>query len=171
MSTHAFAVRQPQKLLTNVLAWLDKAEAHAAERGFDPEVFLEARLVADMFPLRRQIQAATDAAKFIAARGAGVVPPKHPDDETTLAQLRTRIQSVVYYLGTIDEAKFAGIEDRIVTLPFLPEGKGMTAVDYIIDMGLPNFMFHLTAIYAILRKNGVAIGKRDFLGAMTLIDV
>jgi len=168
---HRVLVQQPQSQLRTMLSWLEKAEAHARDRDFSCETFLDARLVADMFPLRRQIQSATDSAKFIGARCAGVTPPKHADDETTLAELRTRTEEVIAFLDTIGPDALEGVADRVAKLSFLPEGKGARALDYAIEMGLPNFQFHLTTTYAILRANGVPLGKRDYIGGMTLVDL
>ncbi len=168
---HRVLVQQPLSQLRCLLAWLDKAKAHAEARGFDPDTFLEVRLIADMFPLRRQIQAATDSAKFVGARCAGVTAPVHADDETTLAQLRSRIESVIAFLDTIEPAALQGADERVVRLGFLPEGKGARALDYALEMGLPNFQFHLTMAYALLRANGVDVGKRDYIGGMTLVDL
>ena len=106
-----------------------------------------------------------------AARCAQVTPPKHADDETTLAQLRARVKEVIAFLDTIEPAALEGCEDRVVSLSFLPPGKGAKALDYAVEMGLPNYQFHLTMSYAILRANGVSVGKRDYIGGMTLIDV
>lgn len=168
---HRIFVQQPQGQLRTLLSWLDKAVAHAEQRGFAPDAFLESRLVADMFPLRKQIQAATDSAKFVGARCAGVTPPKHADDETTVAELRDRVESVIAFLDTIDAAALEGAHDRIVRLPWLPEGKGTRAFDYAVEFGLPNFQFHLTTTYAILRADGVHLGKRDYIRHMTLVDL
>ena len=171
MSIHVYAVHQPQKQLGQLLAWLDKAEAHATERGFEPNLLLDYRLAPDMFPLRRQIQATCDAAKFIAARAAGVEAPTHADEETTLAQLRVRVQAVIDYLGSFDPSAFDGHDARVITLPFLPPSKGLTVQSYVVELGLPNFGFHLTSCYAILRHAGVALGKRDYLGQISLFDL
>lgn len=155
------------KLLSNLDACLGKAIAHASAKKFDPNVLLQSRLAPDMFPLLRQIQTACDTAKFAAARTAGREPPSHPDDEQTIEDARKRIATVRSYLDTFAEADFAGAEARVVRLPRW-EGKSMTATDYFIEHGLPNFFFHLTTAYALLRHNGVDVGKRDYLGALSL---
>lgn len=171
MNPYAVAVHQPRRMLANLLGWLDKAQASAETRKFDCEVLAECRLAPDMFPLRRQVQAACDAAKFGAARVAGKTPPAHPDTEKTVAELRARVKSVIDYLDTFTPADFEGAADRRFPLPFLPEGKGVAALDYLAEMAAPNFMFHVTMTYAILRHNGVDVGKRDYLGGLTLLDL
>lgn len=169
MSVYDHAVKHPRKMLTNVLTWLDKAEAYAADKGFDADVFVECRLAPDMYPLRRQVQAAADTAKFLACRLSGLTPPSHPDTETTLGELRIRVQSVLSMLHEIDPESLS--TEGHQRLPWLPEGKAMTSEDYLVHVGGPNFMFHVTTIYAILRNNGVAVGKHDYIGHVDLIDV
>lgn len=170
MPLYDATVPQLTKMLTNLSSWLGDATAYAEARSFDPEVLLQARLYPDMFPLTRQIQGACDAAKFAAARLSGKAPPKHPDTETTLPELQARVQSVIDYLGTFSPEDFEGAEERVVALPFL-EGKGALAGDYLNEMALPNFYFHTTTAYNILRSNGVLLGKRKFIGGMKLIDL
>jgi hypothetical protein len=166
MLIHAF-VLEMKKLLRNLDGCLEKGVAFAAAKHFEPEVLLQSRLAPDMFPLIRQIQAACDTAKFAASRAAGKDPPSHPDDEKTMADARKRIATVVAYLDTFTAADFHGVESRTVSLPRW-EGKSMTATDYFMEHAVPNFFFHLTTAYAILRHNGVDVGKRDFLGALTM---
>ncbi len=161
------AVQEMKKLLRNLDSWLDKAVAHAKARNFDPNVLLECRLAPDMFPLVRQIQVACDNAKFAAARTAGKDPPAHPDEEKTIDDVRRRLATASAYLDTFVEKDFAGTDARKISLPRW-EGKSMTATDYFFEHAQPNFFFHLTTAYAILRHNGVDIGKRDFLGALSL---
>jgi uncharacterized protein len=169
MSLYQASVPQLKKMLNNLDKWLDAAVAHAAKKSFEPSVLLNARLAPDQYPLTRQIQACCDGAKFTAARLTGKEAPKHPDTETTLDELRARIRSVVEYLDTFTEADFAGAKERMVTLPFMP-GKALTAADYLNEMSLPNFYFHATTAFAILRHNGVDIGKMAFLGSLNLRD-
>lgn len=157
---------QFQKQLRLIDTWLDKAEAHAKERSFDPNVLLQARLAPDQFPLVKQVQATCDVAKLAAARLTGKEAPAHPDTETTIAELRARIQSVLGFLGTLTAADFEGAASRTVTQPRW-EGRIMTGPDYFLEHGLPNFYFHLTHTYALLRHNGVSVGKRDYLGPLT----
>lgn len=157
-------------MLENLDRWLTAGEENAKKRSFDPSVLLAARLAPDQYPLTRQVQAACDAGKFLAARLSGKAPPSHPDTEKTMEELHARIRSVVEYLGTYSAADFEGAEDRVVPLPFAP-GKGMKGGSYLVEMALPNFYFHVTHAYAILRHNGVELGKRDYMGPLELIDV
>ena len=159
-------VQEMQKLLGQMTTWIDKAEAHAAAKGYDPALLLQARLAPDMFPLVRQFQNACDSAKFAAAFTAGKEPPSHPDTEQTFAEIRTRIASVIEYLGTFTAADFEGADARVVKRPRW-EGRSMRATDYFLEQGMPNFFFHLTTAYAILRHNGVELGKRDYLGKLS----
>ena len=169
MSFYQATVPQLKKMLNNLDKWLDAAVAHAAKKSFEPSVLLNARLAPDQYPLTRQIQSCCDGAKFTAARLAGKEAPKHPDTETTLEELRARIRSTLEFLDTVTEADFAGAKERMITLPFMP-GKGLTAADYLNEMALPNFYFHATTAFAILRHNGVDIGKMAFLGSLNLRD-
>lgn len=170
MSLYQASVPQLKKMLNNLDKWLDAAVAHAAKKSFEPSVLLNARLAPDQYPLTRQIQACCDGAKFTAARLTGKESPKHPDTETTLDELRARIRSVVEYLDTFTEADFADAKERVITLPFMP-GKALSSADYLNEMSLPNFYFHATTAFAILRHNGVDIGKMAFLGSLNLRDV
>ncbi|MBS2016302.1 MAG: DUF1993 domain-containing protein [Deltaproteobacteria bacterium] len=164
-------VTQMKTMLHNLDRWLVKAGEHAKSKGFDPNVLLQSRLAPDQYPLIRQIQAACDAAKFAAARVAGKAPPSHPDDETTYEQARARIAKVTDYLASFSANDFEGGETRKVPLSFLP-GKGMVGEKYLAQMASPNFYFHVTTAYAILRHNGVDLGKRDYIGdGLELIDV
>jgi hypothetical protein len=116
------------------------------------------------------VQTACDAAKFLAARLSGSEAPRHPDTETTFAELRARIASVREYLATFDDGSFAGAQARTIPLPFWP-GKGMGARDYLTTMATPNFYFHYSMAYAILRHNGVDVGKQDYIGVLTTVDL
>jgi hypothetical protein len=160
-------VLEMKKLLGQVDVWLTKATAHAAARNFDPNVLLQCRLAPDMFPLVRQVQTACDSAKYAASRAAGKEPPSHADTEQTVDDLRKRIATVTSYLGTFSARDFEGTDTRTVKLPRW-EGKSMTATDYFVEHAQPNFFFHLTTAYVILRNNGVDVGKRDYLGALSL---
>lgn len=168
MSLYADAVAQPLKMVRNVQAWLDEAVETASERGFDPEILVDSRLAPDMFPLRRQIQALCDAAKFAAARCAGQEAPSVADDETTLDELRARLAWTVDYLSGFAPQDVDGGEDRRISLGFLPDGVEVRAEDYLREFALPNFYFHCTTAYGILRNNGVLLGKRKYIGGMTL---
>ena len=168
MSLYPF-VLEMKKLLHQVETWLDKAGAHAAGKKYDPNVLLQSRLAPDMFPLIRQIQAVCDQAKYAAARVSGKEPPAHPDTEQTIEEARKRIASVTAYLDGFTAADFAdaAVSARTISLPRW-EGKSMTATDYFVEHVQPNFYFDLAMTYALLRSNGVDIGKRDFLGALTM---
>jgi hypothetical protein len=169
MSLYQASVPQLKKMLNNLDKWLDAAVAHAAKKSFEPSVLLVARLAPDQYALTRQIQACCDGAKFTAARLAGKEAPKHPDTETTLDELRARIRSTLEFLDTITEADFADAKGRMIALPFMP-GKVLTAADYLNEMALPNFYFHMTTAYAILRHNGVDVGKIAFIGSLNFRD-
>ena len=159
-------VLEMKKLLGHMLAWIDRAESHATAKGYEAGTLLQARLAPDMFPLVRQFQNACDTAKFAAAFTTGKEPPSHPDTEQTFAEVRARITSVIDYLGTFTEADFANTDSREVKRPRW-EGKSMRANDYFVEQGLPNFFFHLNMAYAILRHNGVDLGKRDYIGQLS----
>ena len=165
MSLYPIVVEM-KKLLGQMTTWLDKAEAHAAAKGYDPNVLLQARLAPDMFPLVRQLQNACDNAKFAAAFTAGKEPPSHPDTEASFAEIRARIAAVIEYLGSFRAPDFEGTDAREVKRPRW-EGKSMTATDYFLQQAMPNFFFHLTTAYAILRHNGVDLGKRDYIGKLS----
>jgi hypothetical protein len=164
MSLHLI-VLEMKKLLGSLDLCLDKAAGHAAARKFDPGVLLQSRLAPDMFPLLRQVQITCDQAKYAASRAAGKDTPSHPDTEQSFDELRARIATVIAYLGGFSAADFDGAGARLISLPRW-EGKSMTATDYVIEHAMPNFFFHYTTVYAILRHNGVELGKRDYLGAL-----
>jgi hypothetical protein len=155
--------------LNALIVVLDKAAAHAAAKKIDPSVMLSWRLVPDMFALGRQVQVTSDQAKNGSARLAGVEPPKFEDNETTLDQLKERLTKTVAYLKTLDTKAIDASSDREITFPLGPTNKGhMKGSDYLNHFVLPNFYFHLTAAYAIVRQCGVDVGKRDFLGAIPM---
>ena len=155
--------------LNALSAVLEKAEAYAKARKFDATVLLNSRLAPDMFALTRQVQIATDQAKNASSRLAGVEPPRYEDNETTIEQLKERIAKTVAYVKTLDPKKIDGSADREITFPLGPTDKGhMKGDDYLNHFVLPNFYFHLTAAYAILRHCGIELGKRDFLGAIPM---
>jgi hypothetical protein len=161
--------RQMTKMLGQLEKWLGAAEGHAKAKGFDPNVLVESRLAPDQFAFVRQVQAACDTAKLATARLTGKDAPSHPDTETTLEELRARIRAVVAYLEGISEADYAQAATRVITTPRW-EGKVMSGADYFMEHALPNFFFHVTHAYALLRHNGVPVGKRDYLGAQTRRD-
>jgi hypothetical protein len=155
--------------LNALSAVLDKAQAHATAKKFDPSALLSARLSPDMFALTRQVQATADQAKNGAARLAGVEPPAYEDNETTIDALKARLAKTVAYVKALDAKQIDASADREITFPLGPTNKGhMKGSDYLDHFVLPNFYFHLTAAYAILRHSGVEIGKRDFLGAIPI---
>jgi hypothetical protein len=152
------------KTLGNMLKWLDKAEAHAKARKFDPAVYLTLRLYPDMLPLASQIRIASDAAKGCAARLAGVDAPVFEDNETTLDQLRERISKTIAYLETVKPEAINGSEEREIVIPRRDkEPLRMKGEWYLKHWALANFFFHATTLYALLRHNGVELGKADFL--------
>jgi hypothetical protein len=155
--------------LNALSAVLDKAAAHAAAKKIEPSVLVNSRLFPDMFALTRQVQIATDQAKNGSARLAGVEPPRFEDTETTLEQLKARIAKTVAFLKTLDPKAIDAAADREITFPLGPTNKGhMKGEDYLNHFVLPNFYFHTTAAYAILRHCGVELGKRDFMGAIPM---
>jgi hypothetical protein len=154
---------QMKKQLGQLDKWLGIAGEHAKAKSFDPNVLTGMRLAPDMFPLARQVQICCDSAKLAASYLSGKAAESQPDTETTLDDLRARVQSVVRYLDGFTADDFSGAAGRVVSQPRW-KGEWMTGQDYLLQHGLPNFFFHLTTTYAILRQAGVGIGKRDFLG-------
>jgi uncharacterized protein len=150
--------------LTNLQTIVGKAQAHAAEKQIEPSVLTGARLFPDMLPLMRQIHIATDTAKGCAARLAGVEAPKFEDVEVTFDELHTRIQKTIDYLNTFKPEQFEGAQDRTITLKMRTGPIEFTGVNYLLGFVLPNFYFHITTAYDILRHNGVDLGKLDYLG-------
>jgi len=161
-------VTQYGKMLKNIDAWLDKAVAFSKTKSFDADTLVHARLAPDMYPLARQVQSACDGAKFGTAHMAGKTPPAHPDEEKTIAELRTRIRTTLSWLESVSAADLVGWEERKVAPKWL-QGKWMKGDQYAIQMSLPNFYFHCTTAYAILRHNGVDVGKMDFLGPISWV--
>ena len=170
MNVYFATLQQHTRMLQNLDRWIGEAVEYAKARNFDPNVLLQARLSPDMYPLVRQVQAACDSAKFTAARTAGKEAPKHPDTEQTIDEVHARIRSVLEYLKTFREEDFAQTDSRVVPLSFMP-GKGLAAADYLFEMQTPNFFFHICMAYAILRHNGVTLGKITYIGSLTLRDV
>jgi len=168
MSLYEETVPQFARMLGNADGWLARAERVAESKRFAPEVLLGCRLAPDMFPLLRQLQITCDAAKFTVARVTGKTPPTHADDEATFAQIRARVTAMIEYLGTYTEADFAGAEERMIALPRYP-GKLIRGDHYVRQMQLPNFYFHAVTVYAILRHNGVDVGKNDYWGPIDFV--
>jgi uncharacterized protein len=152
------------RMLGNLSSILDKALTHAEAKKIDPAVFITGRLAPDMFPLSRQVQIATDMVKGCAARLAGVDVPSYEDNETTFADLQARIDKTVEFLQSVSAEQINGGEGRTVTLKIRGKEVNFQGQPYLLDFVLPNFYFHITATYAILRHNGVEIGKMDYLG-------
>jgi hypothetical protein len=154
------------QLLNAMMTILDKAEAHAKQGQLDPINLLQAKLYPDMFNFIRQVQIATDFAKSVSARLAGIEFPSYEDTEISFHELRLRITKTVEFLSSITPNQIDGSETiEIITRPGTPKEKVFTGLSYLLHYGLPQFFFHVTTAYDILRSNGVEIGKRDFMGA------
>ena len=168
---HAIVVTQSTKMLNNLLAILSEAEKFAAEKKVDFAVLLQARLAPDQFSLVQQIRTACDTAKLGAARLAGLDKdaPVHADTEQTLAEIRARIDSVIAWLAGFTPESFAGAAERRITQPRW-NGKTLSGQEFLVQHVIPNFYFHVTTAYAILRHNGVAIGKKNYLGDLPYRD-
>ena len=154
------------RAMNNLAVILEKAAAHAEARKIDPAVLIQGRLFPDMFPLARQVQVASDTAKYGPARLAGAEAPAYEDNETSFADLVGRVRRTVAYLETLPKAAFEGAEDRTVTWQARGKSRSMQAMPYLFNHVLPNIYFHVTTAYAILRHNGVELGKADYLGPM-----
>ncbi|MFL5785400.1 MAG: DUF1993 family protein [Bacteriovoracaceae bacterium] len=153
------------KTLHNLSQLLDKGAKYAEAKKFGPEVLLDARLAPDMFPLTRQVQIACDTMKFGVSRLTGKDAPTFDDNEKTIPDLKARIEKTLGYFQSVKEADFKGWEERKVTTPRW-EGKWLTGKDYFNQHVVPNVYFHVTTAYAILRHNGVEVGKKDYLGEL-----
>ena len=162
-----FELTIPQftKMLENLTAILEKAAAHADVKKFEIDVLLQSRLAPDQFNLIRQIQITCDTAKLCASRLTTKEAPVHADTEKTLPELKSRIESTVNYLKTFSPKDFAEASKRHITQPRW-EGQYITGEEFVLNHAIPNFYFHLSTAYAILRHNGVEIGKKDYLGKM-----
>lgn len=165
MSMYAASVPVFQHALTAFSGVLKKGADFAAARKIDPAVLLSARLAPDMFPLTRQVQIASDHAKGATARLAGVEVPSWADEETSFEQLQQRIARTLEFIGRFTADQIDGSEARPITIAMRSGALNFTGQDYLLGFALPNFWFHYTTGYAILRHNGVDVGKRDFLGA------
>ncbi|HUS27410.1 MAG TPA: DUF1993 domain-containing protein [Kofleriaceae bacterium] len=168
MEMYDLTVPQLGLALRNIDGWMIRAVKHADTKQVPHDQLLSARLAPDQYPFVRQVQTACDNAKLIAARLAGKQAPGHPDTETTFEQLRARIAVVVEYLTTFTREDFAAAAERKIVLPWMTNGQHMAATDYVTQFGLPNFYFHVVTAYAILRNQGVPLGKNDFLGQITI---
>jgi len=168
MTTYMYTMSVPvfKQLLKSLSAILIKAEVLTTEKKFEPTVLLDARLFPDMFPLIRQVQIATDFAKSVSARLAGVDVPAYDDNEQSFTELQGRIGKTLSFIESLTPEQFEGSETReIVLRPGTPKEKKMVGHTYLSNYGLPQFFFHVTTAYAILRHNGLEVGKGDFMGA------
>jgi hypothetical protein len=166
ISMHSASVPIFSRMLLNLLHWLDKAEAHAAAKKFEPSVYLGSRLAPDMLNFTKQIQIGCDACKLGIARLAGVDAPKFEDDETSIPQLRERIRKTIDFIQSVPAALIDGTEAKDVVVPRRDGPITLKGEFYLKHYALPNFFFHMTTAYALLRHNGVDLGKRDYLGAL-----
>jgi len=157
---------QFKKQLGQLDKWLGTAADHAKSKNFDPDVFLSVRLAPDQFPLARQVQIACDTVKVGVGFLTGKPMPVQEDNEKTIAELQARVRSVITILDGLTPKDFEGAATRVVSQPRW-KGEWMTGADYFIEHVMPNFYFHLTTTYALLRHNGVSLGKRDFLGVQS----
>jgi hypothetical protein len=167
ISMHSASVPIFVRMLGNMNTWLEKAEAHAKEKKFESSVYLSARLAPDMLPFTAQIQIACDAAKFCMSRISGVDAPKFEDNEATLADLRERVRKTIDYVSSVPADAIDGTDAKDITVPRRAGSMTMKGETYLKQFVLPNFFFHVTTVYALLRHNGVDLGKSDYLGALT----
>ena len=163
------AILQCTQTLRNLERWLDKAEEDSAAKRFDVGVLMSDRLAPDMKPFIYQVQSACDYVKAAAAWLSGQTPPKHDDNERTIDEVRARIRKTAAFAESVTEAQYAAAAERKVSLSWAP-GKVLGGEDYLLQMTIPNTFFHVAMAYAILRHNGVDIGKMDFLGPVNWID-
>lgn len=163
------AILQCTQTLRNLEGWLDKAEEYSAAKRFDVGVLMSDRLAPDMKPFIYQVQSACDYVKAAAAWLSGQTPPKHDDNERTIDAVRARIRKTAAFAESVTEAQYAAAAERKVSLSWAP-GKVLGGEDYLLQMTIPNVYFHIAMAYAILRHNGVDIGKMDFLGPINWID-
>ena len=165
----AATITQFGRMLDNLDRWLDAAVTYAGSKKFDADVLAHARLAPDQYELVRQVQAACDQAKYAAAYLSGQKAPSHPDTEKSVAELRNRLRTCVTYLRSIESSAYKGAGEQRVAPPWL-NGKWIRGDAYVDQVAIPNFYFHVTTAYAILRHNGVPLGKMDFVGALPVND-
>lgn len=163
-------LNQFEKTLGNMLKVLDKAQEFCLAKKIEPSILLNSRLAPDQFHFTRQIQIASDTAKFMAAKLSNKTPPAFEDNEVTIEELKTRIEKTINYISGFNPSDFKGYEDIRTTNPRMP-GKFLPGNEYFFQHALPNFFFHMTTAYAILRHNGVDLGKKDFLGTINYRDL
>jgi hypothetical protein len=164
ISMYAASVPVFKQMLGSLSDLIEKADAHAVERKIDSNVLLQARLFPDMFPFLRQITIAADFAKGACARLAGVDVPKYEDTEQSFSELKARIAKTVAFIDTLPASDIDGSEERDITTSAGPNSKSFKGQRYLLHYALPQFLFHVTTAYAILRHNGVEVGKKDFMG-------
>lgn len=165
ISMYSASVPLLKQVLHSLDALLSKAETHVKEKKIDPTAILQARLFPDMFPFTRQVQIASDNAKGIAARLAGVEVPSYPDTEQSFEELHVRLAKTLAFLDTIKPEQVDGSEERhIVVYKGTPYEMQFNGHTYLVNYGLPNFLFHVTTAYGLLRHNGIDVGKKDFIG-------
>ena len=164
VSMYDISVAAFSRTLKNLSGILDKAIAYAAAKKFDGKVLVEARLFPDMFPLSSQVRIACDFAKGCSGRLAGVEVPKHEDNESTLEELQARIAKTLDFLGTIKPQQLQGSDERTITHEMRVQTLKMPGLQYLSGFAFPNFYFHATTAYVLLRHNGLELGKRDFIG-------
>src|SRR3984957_483379 len=162
------AISQCAQMLKNLDTWPDKAEQHAAAKNFGIEVLLMGRLAPDQKPFIYQVQSACDYVKAGAAWLSGQTPPKHEDNEKTIEEVRARIRKTIAFAESVTEPQYANAAAQNVKLSWVP-GKQIGGKDYVLQLTIPNVYFHIAMAYAILRHNGVEIGKIDFLGPMNFV--
>jgi uncharacterized protein len=162
-------VSQCIRSLKNIQVWLEQAERHAAAKNFDVNVLMHSRLAPDMQNFIYQVQSACDYVKGAAGWLTGQAPPKHADTEQTIAEVRDRLRKTIAFAESVPEDHYAGAGDRTVQMSWAG-GKNIRAQDYVLQITIPNAYFHLSMAYAILRHNGVDIGKMAFLGQITWLD-
>ena len=150
--------------LKGLAATLKKAETHCVEKKIDPEALLKARLFPDMYHLTRQVQLVADFAKAMGARLAGIPVPSFADEETSFAELQARLAKTIEFLATLKKEQFAGAAERAITIKEGGQERSFTGAQYFMSYAIPNFHFHLTTAYNILRHNGLPLGKKDFMG-------
>src|SRR5438552_5890544 len=164
ISMYQAATPRFANLLRNLSALIDKAEAHCAAKKIEPTVLTGYRLFPDMFPFTRQVQIACDTAKGAVARLAGVDIPKHEDTEQTFGELKARIAKTLDFVESVSAAKIDGSDDKEIVLPMRSGERRYKGMQYLLGHAYPNFYFHVTTAYNILRHNGVELGKQDFIG-------
>jgi uncharacterized protein len=170
INTYLLASLITAKSMRSMIAILNKAQQWTAQEHVSEESLLSAKLAPDMFPFVKQIQMISDNAKGIASRLSGVEVPSFEDTETSLDQLVDRLNRTIEFVEAIPAESFDNAEDRKIIIPYIP-GKYMTAEEYVRSYGLPNFFFHMVTAYAILRNQGMSLGKMDYINDLMLIDI